>query len=134
MFKKIDRKFNLIVCNPPYVKNSDFLSLDNNIRSYEPKSALVSSDSGMSHLKKVIKGSKKRLYDNGVLVVEIGYNQSKEIMNFLKNKGLVILLYQKIFLELKGRYLQNGKIIIEQSKELNGEVKISGSKILLCQY
>ena len=95
LFKKIDRKFNLIVCNPPYVKNADFLSLDNNIRIYEPKSALVSSDSGMSHLKKVIKGSKERLYDNGVLVVEIGYNQSKEIMNFFKKQGFSDIVVSK---------------------------------------
>ena len=95
LFKKIDRKFNLIVCNPPYIKNADFLNLDNTIRSYEPRSALVSSDNGTNHLKRVIKSSKKRLYDNGVLVVEIGYNQSKEITNFFKKQGFSDIVVSK---------------------------------------
>ena len=55
----------------------------------------MSSDNGTNHLKRVIKSSKKRLYDNGVLVVEIGYNQSKEITNFFKKQGFSDIVVSK---------------------------------------
>ena len=55
----------------------------------------MSSDNGTNHLKRVIKSSKKRLYDNGVLVVEIGYNQSKEITNFFKKQGFNDIVVSK---------------------------------------
>ena len=87
LFQKINKKFNLIVCNPPYVNYRDFLNLEKSIKNYEPKKALVSTQNGTSHLKKTIKDSKKKLYEDGILIVEVGYDQSNEIEDFFKKHG-----------------------------------------------
>ena len=87
LFQKINKKFNLIICNPPYINYRDFLNLEKSIKNYEPKEALVSTGNGTSHLKKIIKGSKKRLHEDGILIVEIGYDQSNEIEDFFKKHG-----------------------------------------------
>ena len=84
LFQKINKKFNLIVCNPPYIDYADFLNLEKSIKDYEPKNALVSRENGTSHLKKIIKDSKKILHQDGILIVEIGYDQSNEIEDFFK--------------------------------------------------
>ena len=87
LFHKINKKFNLIVCNPPYINYRDFLNLEKSIKNYEPKKALVSTQNGTGHLKKIIKDSKKKLYEDGILIVEIGYDQSNEIEDFFKKHG-----------------------------------------------
>ena len=87
LFQKINKKFNLIVCNPPYINYRDFLNLEKSIKNYEPKKALVSTRNGTNHLKKIIKNSKKRLHEDGILIVEIGYDQSNEIEDFFKKHG-----------------------------------------------
>ena len=84
LFHKINKKFNLIVCNPPYINYRDFLNLEKSIKNYEPKKALVSTQNGTGHLKKIIKDSKKKLYEDGILIVEIGYDQSNESEDFFK--------------------------------------------------
>jgi release factor glutamine methyltransferase len=95
LFEKISKKFNLILCNPPYVKHKDFLNLEKGIKNYEPKKALVSPKNGTSHIKKIIKDSKEKLYKNGVLIVEIGYDQSREIENFFKKHGFNDIVVSK---------------------------------------
>ena len=64
----------------------DLYVVDSN-KNYEPKEALVSTQNGTNHLKKIIKDSKKKLYEDGILIVEVGYDQSNEIEDFFKKHG-----------------------------------------------
>ncbi|MHC4546775.1 MAG: N5-glutamine methyltransferase family protein, partial [Planctomycetota bacterium] len=40
-------KFDLIVCNPPYVSASEFEKLDKSVKDYEPRLALFAGDDGL---------------------------------------------------------------------------------------
>jgi ribosomal protein L3 glutamine methyltransferase len=66
-----DTKFNLILCNPPYV-NAD--SIDHLPQEYlhEPPGALAAGIDGMDVIKKIIQNAPEHLYENGLLLLEIG--------------------------------------------------------------
>lgn len=98
--KYFANKYDLIVSNPPYIKNSEILSLDKDVKLNEPKLALSGGKSGLNKVFKVIKKSQKLLKKNGKLILEIGDKQSKEVKKYLiKNNFNQI----KIFKDLSGK-------------------------------
>ncbi len=83
-------KYDLIVSNPPYVKNFDLKKLDKDILLYEPKMALAGGLDGLSSLKKIIDKSSKLLKKQGKLILEIAHNQKKEVIELLIKKKFYI--------------------------------------------
>ena len=76
-------KYDLIVSNPPYIKDVEILSLNKDVKLNEPKLALSGGKSGLNKVFKVIKKSQKLLKTNGKLILEIGFKQSKEVKKYL---------------------------------------------------
>lgn len=66
-----DRKYDLIVTNPPYVNEDSMKKLPPEYL-HEPRMALAGGDDGMDLVRKIVAGARERLTDKGVLVVEIG--------------------------------------------------------------
>jgi release factor glutamine methyltransferase len=81
--KYLANKYDLIVSNPPYIKDIEILSLDKDVKLNEPKLALSGGKSGLNKVFKVIKKSQKLLKTNGKLILEIGDKQSKEVKKYL---------------------------------------------------
>src|SRR4030042_1925249 len=52
-------KFDLIVCNPPYVSAAEFEALGKNIKDYEPKLALFAGDDGLDIYRRIVKRAVK---------------------------------------------------------------------------
>ena len=80
-----DKKFDLIVSNPPYIKRSDIKNLSEDIKKFEPRMALDGGNDGLDLIKKVIYKSKKILKINGMLALEIGNEQIKRVSKILKD-------------------------------------------------
>ena len=80
-------KFDLIVSNPPYIAKHQLKNLDDGIKYFEPKIALDGGNDGLDVIKKVIYKAKYILKINGVLALEIGNNQSKEVSKILVNNN-----------------------------------------------
>ena len=78
-----DKKFDLIVSNPPYIKRSDLKNLSEDIKRFEPRMALDGGNDGLDLIKKVIYKSRKILKVNGMLALEIGNEQIKRVSNIL---------------------------------------------------
>ncbi len=66
-----DKKYDLIVTNPPYVNSASMARLPAEYRS-EPQMALAGGDDGMDLVRTIVAGAKARLNPGGILVVEIG--------------------------------------------------------------
>ena len=66
-----DKKYDLIVTNPPYVNSASMKKLPAEYRA-EPQMALAGGEDGMDLVRRIVAGAKDRLTDNGVLIVEIG--------------------------------------------------------------
>ena len=76
-------KFDLVTSNPPYIKTKDIKNLQDDIKYFEPKLALDGGIDGLDVIKKVIYKTKEILKKNGVLALEIGNNQYKEVSKIL---------------------------------------------------
>ena len=86
----VNKKFDLIVSNPPYVKRKDIKTLANDIKKYEPIMALDGGNDGLDLIKKVIYKSKNILKINGTLALEIGNGQIKKVSKLLLDNNFRI--------------------------------------------
>ncbi|MFM7226034.1 MAG: 50S ribosomal protein L3 N(5)-glutamine methyltransferase [Betaproteobacteria bacterium] len=66
-----NKKYDLIVTNPPYVNSASMNKLPPEYRA-EPQMALAGGEDGMDLVRRIVAGAKERLTPHGVLVVEIG--------------------------------------------------------------
>ena len=78
-----NKKFDLIVSNPPYIESKDIKNLSEDIRRYEPRLALDGGNDGLDLIKKVIYKSKSILKTKGTLALEIGNEQIKKVSKIL---------------------------------------------------
>ncbi|MGH1470963.1 MAG: peptide chain release factor N(5)-glutamine methyltransferase [Cellvibrionaceae bacterium] len=75
--------FDLIVSNPPYIKEDDVHLSQGDVR-FEPQSALISGKSGLQDIEKIISGAQSHLNKHGVLMIEHGYDQAEDVRLLLK--------------------------------------------------
>lgn len=80
-------KFDLIVCNPPYVSSAEFEKLDKNVKDYEPKLALFAGDDGLDIYRRIIKNVNQFLKPDAALMLEIGYEQGQAARKLLEGAG-----------------------------------------------
>lgn len=66
-----DKKYDLIVTNPPYVNSGSMGQLPQEYL-HEPQIALAGGNDGMDLVRKIVAGAVQHLTDNGILIVEIG--------------------------------------------------------------
>ena len=83
-------KYDLIVSNPPYIKKFDLKYMERDVYDYEPISALDGGIDGLFKITKVIYNSSKLIKKNGVLILEIAYNQTDSVKKILKKNGYYI--------------------------------------------
>ncbi len=83
-------KYDIILSNPPYIKNSDIRYLEKDINFYEPKIALRGGFDGYSVINNIIDKSKVLMKKKGKLFLEVGYNQSEHVSRRLIKKGFYI--------------------------------------------
>ena len=83
-------KYDLIISNPPYIKNLDLKYLEKDVAKFEPKLALDGGLDGLSEIRKVIKKSSELIKKNGKFVLELGFDQKKKVVSLLKKEGFYI--------------------------------------------
>lgn len=84
------RKFSMIVSNPPYIEPTDIHLSQGDVR-YEPRSALVSEDDGLSDIKIIVNGATKHLNQYGWLLIEHGYRQGEIVRTIFKQHGFQLV-------------------------------------------
>ncbi len=94
-----DRKYDLIVSNPPYVTADEMNSLQPEL-SHEPETALLGGEDGLDFYRAIAKNYKQALTDNGVLVFEIGSTQAQAVAKILEENGFKDIEIKKDLAEL----------------------------------
>lgn len=85
MFKSILGKFDMIVCNPPYIKTEDMNHLSREVKKFDPRIALDGGVDGLNFYRIIANEAPKFLSDNGILYLEIGQNQEGAVTKLLEN-------------------------------------------------
>jgi len=83
-------KYDLIISNPPYIKKLDLKYLEKDVINFEPSLALDGGLDGISEIRKVIKKSSELIKSGGKLILEIAFNQKKEVKQLLRNNSFYI--------------------------------------------
>lgn len=80
-------RFDIIVSNPPYISTDEIARIEKQVKDFEPKLALDGGRDGLNFYKKIINLSKNFLNNKGRLYLEIGYDQSKDVVDLAKKEG-----------------------------------------------
>jgi release factor-specific protein-(glutamine-N5) methyltransferase len=80
-----ENKYHIIVSNPPYISENEMKQLEGNVLNYEPHMALYGGKDGYDFYRKIITDSKKYLFKQGLLALEIGCSQGKIVSQLLKD-------------------------------------------------
>lgn len=82
-FSHINKKFDIIVSNPPYVSKKEIKLLAQDV-FFEPFDALLSDNDGLSDIEIIIKKAKNYLFIEGWLLIEHGWQQKKKVQYLFK--------------------------------------------------
>ena len=102
-------KYDIIVTNPPYIKNVEYNNLDGCVKDYEPSSALKGGVDGLEIINKVIKKSAVLIKKQGKLIIEFAYNQKLGVEKILKANGFFI---NKVIKDFSG----HNRVIVSTKK------------------
>ncbi len=85
--KYLSNKYDLIISNPPYIKNCNINDLEKDIKNHEPRIAIDGGVDGYEKIRLVIKKSSTLIKKKGKLFLELGLNQTKETIKILNLNG-----------------------------------------------
>ncbi|WP_291634565.1 peptide chain release factor N(5)-glutamine methyltransferase [Clostridium sp.] len=80
-------KFQVVVSNPPYIREEVIPTLMEDVKNYEPYIALSGGSDGLDFYRRITKESLLVLEEGGLLAFEIGYDQKEEVEDILVKSG-----------------------------------------------
>lgn len=85
-FEGTGDRFNLIVSNPPYISREEMHKVQREV-GYEPQAALYGGVDGLDFYRRIAEKAYRFLKSNGLLAVEIGYDQAEAVQDILIKSG-----------------------------------------------
>ena len=87
--KKIgyNRKYDMILSNPPYIPSKEIESLEEEVKHHDPLLALDGGEDGLFFYRQITKECHKYLNQDGTLIFECGWNQGEEVSQIMKDHG-----------------------------------------------
>jgi release factor glutamine methyltransferase len=79
--------YDVIVSNPPYVSKAEFPTLQPEVRDFEPSIATTDNADGLSFYERIAEVGNVLLKNTGLVFLEIGYNQSENVLKIFSEKG-----------------------------------------------
>lgn len=79
------KKADFIVCNPPYISEIEYEQLDQEVKLFEPKMALVGGSTGLEIYERLSRELRLYLNNQAKVWFEIGYQQGERIKELFKD-------------------------------------------------
>ncbi len=87
----IERNYDIIISNPPYITTSDYNSLSKEVLYYDPEYALCGGEDGLDAYRELAPIFAKILSNDGVVVLEIGKGQMGDVVKIMSAHGFVLI-------------------------------------------
>jgi len=88
-------KYDLIVCNPPYIRTADIADLDIEVKGFEPRQALDGGDDGLQFYRRLLTVC-KYLNPGGAAYFECGDGQAGEVRDMFAATGYGVEVYEDL--------------------------------------
>ncbi len=88
-FEGLAGNFNLIISNPPYIRDATTLMPD--VADYDPPLALFGGPDGLVAYRAIAKDASHFLTPHGLLLVEIGWGQADEVIAVFETQGFILV-------------------------------------------
>ncbi|MGL4453923.1 MAG: peptide chain release factor N(5)-glutamine methyltransferase [Sarcina sp.] len=82
-----NKGYDIIVSNPPYIKEEVIETLMDDVKNYEPHLALSGGEDGLVFYRKIVEESSNYLKGKKILAFEIGHDQGDDVKSLMENKG-----------------------------------------------
>ena len=92
LFSRVHGRFNIIVCNPPYIKSSEIATLQSEVRDYEPRIALDGGDDGLEFYRRLAKEVTRFITRGGLLMLEVGEGQAEEVLKLFDKREYAMVV------------------------------------------
>lgn len=79
IFAEIDKKYDIILANPPYIPSGEIASLDREVADYEPRIALDGGADGLDFYRRIAAGAGEKLNPGGVMIFEAGKGEAEAV-------------------------------------------------------
>lgn len=83
VYENINGRFDAVISNPPYIESEVINGLEDDVRLYEPHSALDGGIDGLDFYRRLISDAEKHLNPRGHILLEIGFNQAESVKALL---------------------------------------------------
>ena len=80
-------KFDIFLCNPPYIRSAEINFLMKDVREFEPRLALDGDRDGLKFYKEIIPKLRSFLTESGIVIFEIGSEQYESVAKLLRAEG-----------------------------------------------
>jgi release factor glutamine methyltransferase len=88
--EKVVGNFDIIISNPPYVRQSEAAQMKSNVLDHEPHEALfVADDDALVFYRKMVTFAEQRLQKDGYLFFEINENKGKEMFDLFTGSTFI---------------------------------------------
>lgn len=92
LFSRVHGRFNLIVCNPPYIKSSEIKNLQSEVRDFEPHIALDGGEDGLDFYRRLSKEITRFITRGGILMLEVGEGQAEEVLKLFDKRDYAMVV------------------------------------------
>lgn len=92
LFASVRGRYNIIVCNPPYIRSGEIPYIQKEVREYEPRVALDGGEDGLEFYRRIARDVKSYLAKDGMLIMECGEGQTNEILQIFSKRDYAIVL------------------------------------------
>lgn len=86
-FSGFSGKFDMIISNPPYIPESEISTLATEVKKYDPLRALSGGKDGLQFYRKLAEECRLFLKPHGMIAVEIGKDQEKDVIALFSENG-----------------------------------------------
>ena len=90
----IDERFDLILCNPPYIGTGEELGPE--VREHEPSEALFAGSDGLDDYRRIVPELPRLLAPGGIVVLEIGWTQGEAVSALIHAAGLTPAVHKDL--------------------------------------